>query len=101
MEDRRIVQMRQKSNYGDQPVTLKLRSSVSLRGPDDRKQPNIVDVVFTSLENFVVVDDRNQILKAFSCSGAFLDFINDPGPTSVTYLQNHLLWNSQYSSIKV
>lgn len=101
MEDQRIVRMRGDSSLVSQPVTLRLRASVKVQVSSDKKQPNITDAVFTSPENFVVCDTRNQILKAFSFTGQYLDYISDPGPMSVTYLQNQLIWNSQYSIIKV
>lgn len=84
-----------------QTFRLKLRSSVSAQVIQDQQQPNIVDLVFISQQNFAVADSRNLRLKVFSVSGKFLSYINDPGPTSVTYCANHLVWNSQFTSVKV
>ncbi|WAR22835.1 TRI56-like protein [Mya arenaria] len=82
------------------PLILKQRSSVNVRLESDKKVPDIVGLVFTSLENFVVCDARNQLLKAFSCWGKFIDCIPDQGPNYVTFCKNYLIWNSQFSSIK-
>ncbi|XP_052274381.1 uncharacterized protein LOC127874202 [Dreissena polymorpha] len=58
---------------------FKQRFAVDTHIESDKKLPEIKGIVFTSSENFVVSDGRNQMLKAFSCSGAYLGLHCGPG----------------------
>ncbi|XP_053393817.1 uncharacterized protein LOC128555486 isoform X2 [Mercenaria mercenaria] len=84
-----------------QRFRLNLSTSLNVKVIMDQKIPDIVDLVFMSHQNFAVADARNHRLKLFSFCGKFIKYIDDPGPMSVTFCANHLIWSSQFSSIKV
>jgi hypothetical protein len=82
-------------------LQLNLQTAITVQAGNDQRDPDIVDLVFVSPQDFVVADMRNHSLKMFSTSGHFLNFLDDPCPMSITFCDNHLIWNSQYTTLKV
>ncbi|KAL4236277.1 hypothetical protein ACF0H5_004664 [Mactra antiquata] len=95
--DLRIVNITSKISQ----LSIKFHGNIMVNTPVDKKIPDVVDLCFFNLNSIAVVDARNLRIKAFDTMGKFVDYIDDPGPMSVTCCANYLIWCSQYSSLKL